>query len=70
VEGATATLTALVESLGYERAQEVAIRSRAEGKSIREVVLQQGLLSSEDFDRLVSPESVSRLGSPSPEAQS
>jgi aspartate ammonia-lyase len=71
VEGATATLTALVESLGYERAQEVAVRARAEGKSIREIVLQQGLLSSEDFDRLTSPESVSRLGSSSlPEVQS
>ena len=70
VEGATATLTALVESLGYERAQQVAVQARAEGKSIRKIVLQQGLLSSEDFDRLVSPESVSRLGSPSPEAQS
>jgi aspartate ammonia-lyase len=70
VEGATATLTALVESLGYERAQEVAVRARAEGKSIREIVLERGLLSAEDFDRLTSPESVSRLGSPSPEAQS
>jgi aspartate ammonia-lyase len=70
VEGATATLTALVESLGYERAQEVAVRARKEGKSIREIVLEQGLLSSEDFDRLTSPESVSRLGSPSPEANS
>jgi aspartate ammonia-lyase len=70
VEGATATLTALVEFLGYERAQEVAVRARAEGKNIREIVLERGLLSSEDFDRLTSPESVSRLGSPSPEAQS
>jgi aspartate ammonia-lyase len=70
VEGATATLTALVESLGYERAQEVAVRARAERKSIREIVLQQGLLSAEDFDRLTSPESVSRLGFPLPEAQS
>jgi aspartate ammonia-lyase len=69
VEGATATLTALVESLGYERVQEIAVQARAEGKNIREMVLQQGLLSSEDFDRLVSPEAVSRLGSPSREAK-
>jgi aspartate ammonia-lyase len=70
VEGATATLTALVEPLGYQKAQEVAVQARTEGKTIREIVLQQGLLSSADFDRLVSPESVSRLGSPSREVQS
>ncbi len=66
VEGATATLTALVELLGYEQAQAVAAMARAELKGIREIVLEKGLLSAEEFDRLVSPQSVIRLGSPPP----
>ena len=64
MEGATATVTALVEALGYENAQVIAVRARAEGKSIREIALAQGLISTEEFDRLISPESVTRLGSP------
>ncbi len=67
VEGATALLTSLVEVLGYEKAQEIGSRARSEGKRIREVAVEQGFLSAEEFDRLISPESVSRLGSPAPE---
>jgi aspartate ammonia-lyase len=67
VEGATALLTALVEVLGYEKAQAVGILARNEGKRIREVVIERGFLSAEEFEKLISPESVSRLGSPSPE---
>jgi aspartate ammonia-lyase len=64
VEGATATVTALVERLGYTRAAEVAETARAERKTIRQVVVEQGLLTAAEFDELVSPESVTRLGSP------
>ncbi len=67
VEAATASITALVEWLGYEKAQAVAARARAEGKPLREVVVEQGLMLPEQFDRLISPESVARLGSPPPE---
>jgi aspartate ammonia-lyase len=67
VEGATATLTALVESLGYEKAQSIAARARAERKSVRQIVLEEGCVTVDQFDRLISPESVGRLGSPGPE---
>jgi aspartate ammonia-lyase len=67
VEGATAALTAMVEELGYEKAQALAARARTEGKTIREIVTEYGGVSPEQFDRLVSPESVARLGSPMPE---
>jgi len=67
VESATATLTAMVELLGYEKTQSIAARARAEGKSVRQVVLEEGCLSADQFDRLISPESVARLGSPAPE---
>jgi aspartate ammonia-lyase len=67
VEGATALLTALVEMLGYEKAQEIGAIARSTGKKIREVAIENGFLSAEDFDRLISPENVSRLGSPEKE---
>jgi aspartate ammonia-lyase len=62
VESATATVTALVERIGYHRAQEVAAAAR--GRSVREVVIEKGLLTGEEFDQMVSPEAVTRLGSP------
>jgi fumarate hydratase class II len=52
----------MVELLGYEKAQEIA--ARAIGKPVREVVLESGLMSPEQFDTLISPESLARLGSP------
>ncbi len=67
VEGATALLTALVEVLGYEKAQEIGSIAQSEGKRIRDIAIERGFLSVEEFERLISPESVSRLGSPTPE---
>jgi len=67
VEGATASLTAMVEALGYERAEAIAVRARREGRSVRDIVIDEGALSPEEFDRLVSPENVARLGSGAPE---
>jgi len=66
VEGATATATALVSAIGYETAQEVAKAARAEGETIRTVVLERSLLTAEQFDELISPEAVLRLGTPPP----
>ncbi|MFA6134607.1 MAG: aspartate ammonia-lyase [Phycisphaerae bacterium] len=68
VESATAVLTAMVEEIGYERASAVAQAARADGKSIRQIVLDRGLMTAEQFDQLVSPARVMRLGSP-PQAQ-
>ena len=64
VHGATAILTALVERIGYEAATEVARLAQAEGRSVRQVVLEKRLLTAAQFDYLVSPENVMRLGSP------
>ncbi|MCL4193155.1 MAG: aspartate ammonia-lyase [Thermoguttaceae bacterium] len=66
VHGSTATVTALVERIGYEKATELALASRTEGRSVREVVIERGLLSADEFDELVSPEQVTRLGSGPP----
>lgn len=64
VDGATATLTALVDRIGYGAAQEIAAEAAATGRGVRAVVIERGLLSADDFDELTSAESVTRLGSP------
>ena len=67
VASATATVTALVERIGYHKAQEVAAKASEESKPVREVVVEMGLLTGEEFDELTSPEAVTRLGSPEPD---
>ncbi len=66
VESSTATATALLPALGYEGACRVVELARAGGKTIREVVLAENLLSAEAFDDLISAEAVCRLGTPTP----
>ena len=64
VEGATATLTALVGSIGYEAAEQVARAAHDQHRPIRDVVIERGLLTAEQFDALIVPEAVLRLGTP------
>jgi len=64
VENSTAAATALLPVLGYERAGEVVKLARANRQSIREAVISRGWVTGEQFDELVSPEAVCRLGSP------
>jgi aspartate ammonia-lyase len=63
VDGSTATLTALVDRLGYVQASQLGAVAYAEGKTVRQVVIERNLLSGEEFDALVAPERVTRLGS-------
>lgn len=62
VEASTAVLTALVSALGYEKCSWIAERAKTEGRTPRRIVLESGLLSEEEFDRLISAEAVCRLG--------
>ncbi len=64
VENSTAAATALVAALGYELAGEVAAQATREKKSLRSIVLERGLITEQEFDRLIAPESVTRLGTP------
>ncbi len=63
VRSATAAVTALVERIGYPAAQQIALDAGRSGRSVREVVIEQGILTGEEFDKLISPENVTRLGS-------
>ena len=63
VDNSTAAVTSLVERIGYRKAQETACAAKTERKSIREIVLEKGILKPEEYDELISPEHVTRLGS-------
>jgi fumarate hydratase, class II len=49
-------VTALNPHIGYDNAAKVAKKAHKEGKTLREVVVELGLLSGEKFDQLVRPE--------------
>jgi len=62
VENSTAAATALLPVLGYERAGEAARLAAENNRSIRDTVIAQGWLTGGEFDVLISPEAVCRLG--------
>jgi aspartate ammonia-lyase len=61
-ENSTATITALVEIIGYERAQQLQEFARAQGLTLRQAAVESDLLSEEEFSIAVSPEHVLKLG--------
>ena len=64
VGASTATATALISTLGYERSAALTLRAKALNASLRETAISEGLLTAAEFDALTSPEAVTRLGSP------
>ncbi|MCP4544911.1 MAG: aspartate ammonia-lyase [bacterium] len=64
VENSTAVATALVPQLGYETAARVARTAAERSETVKQVVVEEGLLTELQFAELVSPEAVCRLGSP------
>ena len=55
LDRSTAMATALNPFLGYEATAEIAKAAVATGRSIRELVLERGLLDQEQLDRILSP---------------
>jgi fumarate hydratase class II len=49
-------VTALSPKIGYDNAAKVAKKAHAEGKTLRHVCIELGLLSGEEFDQVVRPE--------------
>lgn len=62
IHSGTATLTALVERIGYHTATELATAAAQTGKSVRELVLDRKLMTAAEFDQCVASEQVMRLG--------
>lgn len=53
VENSIGLVTAISPRIGYENATAVAQEAQASGKSVREVVLQMNLMTSEEFDAIL-----------------
>jgi len=66
VETSTATATALMPLLGYDGAATVVKEAKMAGKTIRAYIVHQGIVTAEQFDELILPEAVCRLGTPLP----
>ncbi|MCW0483761.1 aspartate ammonia-lyase [Gaoshiqia sediminis] len=62
VLGSTAIITALIAKLGYETCSQLAREAKNQQKTIRSVVLEKELMSKTEFDALILPETVNKLG--------
>ena len=63
-DSSTAVATALVGKLGYEKVCDCIEQARKSGRTVREIVVSSGLVSDSEFEEMISPEAVCRLGSP------
>ena len=55
-------VTALAPTIGYDNAAKIAKTAHRNGTTLREEALKSGLVSAEDYDRLVRPENMTRPG--------
>jgi len=63
INSTTATVTALVDRLGYELAGEISEIMKKTGKSAREVVIEKQILTEDEYNQLTSAAAVMSLGS-------
>lgn len=62
VENSTAAATAMLPMLGYEKCSQIARTAKEQNKTVRQIVIEQKLMSPQEFDQCISPEAVCRLG--------
>lgn len=62
VENATASVTALLPAIGYERACALVEQAQRSGRGLKETAVSSGVLTAAQFDELTGPEAVCRLG--------
>ncbi len=55
-------VTALAPTIGYDNAAKIAKTAHKNGTTLKEEALKSGLVSAEDYDRLVRPEDMTRPG--------
>jgi aspartate ammonia-lyase len=63
VQNSTAAATALLPALGYDRVCDAVRAARESGRTTRDLVISRNWISPAEFDALISPEAVCRLGS-------
>jgi len=61
-ESSPALVTALNPHIGYEAAAAVVRQAAAEGRTLRQLVLEQGLMAEADLDRVLDVEAMTRGG--------
>ncbi|MDD2851048.1 MAG: aspartate ammonia-lyase [Desulfuromonadaceae bacterium] len=64
LEDSLGLVTVLAPFIGYNAAASIAKKSVASGRSIREIVLEQKLLTVDEFDRVMQPELLTEPGLP------
>jgi len=62
IEGSLAMCTSLVPAIGYDKSAALAKRAFAEGKTVREVALEQGVLPEDELNRLLDPAKMTEPG--------
>ncbi len=62
VQQSMALATALNPAIGYDKASKVAKKALAEGKTIREVVLEEGYLDEDEVDEVLDPAKMTERG--------
>ena len=63
VENSTASATALIPKIGYHKAEGISKLSRLKNLSIKEAAIESGYVTEKEFEELISPEAVCKLGS-------
>ncbi len=58
IEGSLAMCTSLVPAIGYDKSAELAKAAYAEGKTVREVALERGVLPEKELNELLDPRSM------------
>jgi fumarate hydratase class II len=62
IEGSLAMCTSLVPAIGYDRSAALAKQAFKEGKTVRQLAIEQGLLPEEDLNHLLDPMSMTMPG--------
>tara|TARA_B100000287_G_scaffold405660_1_gene429407 strand:- start:553 stop:987 length:435 start_codon:yes stop_codon:yes gene_type:complete len=58
IEGSLAMCTSLVPVIGYDKSAEIAYKAYKENKTVREVVLEEKILSDEEVEKLLNHENM------------
>lgn len=56
------TVTALVPHIGYKKAADLAKRALSEDRKVKELVLEEGLLTQEELDEIFDPQAMTKPG--------
>ena len=58
IEGSLAMCTSLVPAIGYDKAAEIAYKAYQQNKTVREIALNENILSEEEIDKLLNHENM------------